>query len=224
MSRMNIEDDVKKLSYWDSLSEEEKTVLMRGTTGRSYQKNEYIHGFSDACLGMVYVCRGSIRVYTTSEEGREVTLFHISEGECCIMSASCVITGISLDVQLLAEEETEIMAVHSGTIQKLMDSNIYVKCFAYELAVKRFSSVVWVMQEILFARFDVRMARFLLSVYEKTGKLNIQMTQEAIAIEVNSAREVVARMLKQFASDNLIELKRGAIVLKNIDGLKKIID
>lgn len=221
---MNIEDDVKKLSYWDSLSEEEKAVLMRGTTGRSYQKNEYIHGFSDACLGMVYVCRGSIRVYTTSEEGREVTLFHISEGECCIMSASCVITGISLDVQLLAEEETEIMAVHSGTIQKLMDSNIYVKCFAYELAVKRFSSVVWVMQEILFAQFDVRMARFLLSVYEKTGKLNIQMTQEAIAIEVNSAREVVARMLKQFASDNLIELKRGTIVLKNIDGLKKIID
>lgn len=221
---MNIEDDVKKLSYWDSLSEEEKAVLMRGTTGRSYQKNEYIHGFSDACLGMVYVCRGSIRVYTTSEEGREVTLFHISEGECCIMSASCVITGISLDVQLLAEEETEIMAVHSGTIQKLMDSNIYVKCFAYELAVKRFSSVVWVMQEILFARFDVRMARFLLSVCEKTGKRNIQMTQEAIAIEVNSAREVVARMLKQFASDNLIELKRGTIVLKNIDGLKKIID
>lgn len=221
---MNIEDDVKKLSYWDSLSEEEKAVLMRGTTGRTYQKNEYIHGFSDACLGMVYVCKGSIRVYTTSEEGREVTLFHISEGECCIMSASCVITGISLDVQLLAEEETEIMAVHSGTIQKLMDSNIYVKCFAYELAVKRFSSVVWVMQEILFARFDVRMARFLLSVYEKTGKMNIQMTQEAIAIEVNSAREVVARMLKQFASDNLIELKRGTIVLKNIDGLKKIID
>lgn len=221
---MNIEDDVKKLSYWDSLSEEEKAVLMRGTTGRTYQKNEYIHGFSDACLGMVYVCRGSIRVYTTSEEGREVTLFHISEGECCIMSASCVITGISLDVQLLAEEETEIMAVHSGTVQKLMDSNIYVKCFAYELAVKRFSSVVWVMQEILFARFDVRMARFLLSVYEKTGKMNIQMTQEAIAIEVNSAREVVARMLKQFASDNLIELKRGTIVLKNIDGLKKIID
>lgn len=221
---MNIEDDVKKLSYWDSLSEEEKAVLMRGTTGRTYQKNEYIHGFSDACLGMVYVCKGSIRVYTTSEEGREVTLFHISEGECCIMSASCVITGISLDVQLLAEEETEIMAVHSGTVQKLMDSNIYVKCFAYELAVKRFSSVVWVMQEILFARFDVRMARFLLSVYEKTGKLNIQMTQEAIAIEVNSAREVVARMLKQFASDNLIELKRGTIVLKNIDGLKKIID
>lgn len=221
---MYIEDAVKKLPYWCFLSEEEKTVLIQGTTCRVYHKNKYIYGFSDACFGMVYVCKGSIRVYMTSEEGREVTLFHISEGECCIMSASCVITGISLDVQLFAEEETEIMAVHSGTIQKLMDSNIYVKCFAYELATNRFSNVVWVMQEILFARFDVRMARFLLSVYEKTGGKKIQMTQEAIAREVNSAREVVARMLKQFASDNLIELKRGTIVLRDIDGLKKIFE
>ena len=140
------------------------------------------------------------------------------------MSASCVITGISLDVQLLAEEETEILAIHSGMVQKLMDSNIYVRCFAYELATKRFSDVVWVMQEILFARFDVRMARFLLSVYEKNGEKKIQMTQEAIAKEVNSAREVVARMLKQFASDELIELSRGAILIKDFEGLKKIIN
>ena len=105
-----------------------------------------------------------------------------------------------------------------------MDSNIYVRCFAYELATQRFSDVVWVMQEILFAGFDVRMARFLLSVYEKTGEKKIQMTQEAIAKEVNSAREVVARMLKQFASDELIELNRGAILIKDFEGLKKIIE
>ena len=140
------------------------------------------------------------------------------------MSASCVITGISLDVQLYAEEETGILAIHSGMVQKLMDSNIYVRCFAYELATKRFSDVVWVMQEILFARFDVRMARFLLSVYEKTGENTIQMTQEAIAKEVNSAREVVARMLKQFASDELIELNRGTILIKDFEGLKNIIE
>lgn len=221
---MNIYKSVEKIPYWDNLSEDERAQLIRGTTSRIYEKGSYIYGMTDACLGMVYVQKGSVRVYITSEEGREVTLFHIVSGEYCIMSASCVITGISLDVQLLAEEETEIMAVHSGTIQKLMDSNIYVKCFAYELAVNRFSNVVWVMQEILFARFDVRMARFLISVYEKTGDEKIQMTQENIATEVNSAREVVARMLKQFASDNLIELKRGTIVLKDIDGLKKIFE
>ena len=221
---MDINELVKQIPFWNNLVDEEKTQLLSGVVLRVYKKDSYIYGTTDACLGMIYVQRGSIRVYITNEEGREITLFHIGSRECCIMSASCVITGISLDVQLLAEEETEIIAIHSGMVQKLMDSNIYVRCFAYELATKRFSDVVWVMQEILFAGFDVRMARFLLSVYEKTGEKKIQMTQEAIAKEVNSAREVVARMLKQFASDELIELNRGAIVIKNIEGLKKIIE
>lgn len=221
---MDINEVVKQIPFWNNLVDEERTHLLSGTVLRTYKKDSYIYGMADACHGMIYVQRGAIRVYITSEEGREITLFHIGSGECCIMSASCVITGISLDVQLYAEEETEILAIHSGMVQKLMGSNIYVRCFAYELATKRFSDVVWVMQEILFARFDVRMARFLLSVYEKTGENKIQMTQETIAKEVNSAREVVARMLKQFASDELIELNRGEILIKDFEGLKKIIN
>ena len=221
---MDISEVIKQIPFWNNLVDEEKTQLLSGVVLRVYKKDSYIYGTTDACLGMIYVQKGSIRVYITNEEGREITLFHIGSGECCIMSASCVITGISLDVQLFVEEETEIIAIHSGMVQKLMDSNIYVRCFAYELATKRFSDVVWVMQEILFARFDVRMARFLLSVYEKTGENKIQMTQEAIAKEVNSAREVVARMLKQFASDELIELYRGVILIKDFEGLKNIIE
>ena len=221
---MDINEVIKQIPFWKNLLDEEKTQLLNGTVLRVYKKDSYIYGMTDACLGMVYVQKGSVRVYITNEEGREITLFHIGSGECCIMSASCVIAGISLDVQLYVEEETEIMAIHSGMVQKLMDSNIYVRCFAYELATKRFSDVVWVMQEILFAGFDLRMARFLLSVYEKTGEKKIQMTQEAIAKEVNSAREVVARMLKQFASDGLIELNRGSILIKDVEGLKKIVE
>jgi len=182
---MDINEVIKQIPFWKNLSDEEKKQLLSGAVLRIYKKDSYIYGMTDACLGMIYVQKGSIRVYITSEEGREITLFHIGSGECCVLSASCVIAGISLDVQLLAEEDTEIVAIHSGMIQKLMDSNIYARCFAYELATKRFSDVVWVMQEIMFARFDVRMARFLLSVYEKTGENKIQMTQEAIAKEVN---------------------------------------
>jgi len=220
---MDINEAIKQLPFWKNLLDEEKIHLLSGAVLRMYKKASYIYGMTDECLGMIYVQKGSIRVYFTTEEGREITLFHIGSGECCIMSASCVISGISLEVQLYVEEETEIIAIHSGMVQKLMDSNIYVRCFAYELATKRFSDVVWVMQEILFARFDVRMARFLLSIYEKTGEKKIQMTQDAIAKEVNSAREVVARMLKQFASDELIELYRGMIIIKDFKGLKKII-
>lgn len=49
------------------------------------------------------------------------------------------------------------------------------------------------------------------------------MTQEEIARQVNSAREVLARMLKQFAADGLLENHRGVIVLKDLSGLEEIV-
>ena len=42
---------------------------------------------------------------------------------------------------------------------------------------------------------------------------------EQIAQHISSAREAVARMLKGFSEDGLVELRRGAITLRNADGL-----
>lgn len=221
---METESALTKLPFWNQLSEKEKVFTQRGSTRRTYEKGFYILGFSDACLGMVYVNKGSIRVYITSEEGREITLFHVSEGDCCVFSSACVIGGITLDVQMIAENDVELLAIHAGTVATLIASNLHFKCFVYELSATRYSTVVWVMQQILFTHFDKRMARLLLSIYEKTGDRTIRMTQETMAQEVNSAREVVARMLRQFASDGWIELSRGTVVLKNIASLKNIVE
>ena len=48
------------------------------------------------------------------------------------------------------------------------------------------------------------------------------MTHEQIAQHISSAREAVARMLKQFTEDGLVELKRGAILLVDIEGIKQL--
>mgnify|MGYP002674172954 CR=1 FL=1 len=39
---------------------------------------------------------------------------------------------------------------------------------------------------------------------------------------ISSAREAVARMLKSFSEDGLVELKRGAITLRDTDGLNHL--
>ena len=69
---------------------------------------------------------------------------------------------------------------------------------------------------------DQRVASFLLESSERSGTKELLITQEQIAEYINSAREVVARMLKEFAMDGLIENRRGSILLLDISGLKKI--
>lgn len=213
---------VRQLPFWDNLSGEEKKRTVQGASVYKFKKGALIYGFQDACMGMVRIMKGSVRVSITSEEGREITLFHIAEGECCIFSSACVISEISLEAQLTAESDTELLAVHAGTVESLMNSNLNVKCFVYELATRRYSSVVWVMQQIIFSHFDQRLASLLLSLSEKTGSRTIRMTQEELAREVNSAREVVTRMLRRFASEGWISLTRGAVTLEDMDALRSL--
>ena len=73
--------------------------------------------------------------------------------------------------------------------------------------------------EIMFKGLDRRLAEFLLAEAERTGTNPIRMTHEQIAQQISSAREAVARLLKSFSEDGLVELRRGAITLRNADGL-----
>lgn len=219
-----MKDDYPKLiPFWSKLSENEKSLVLRSTVIRSYAKGTDIYGFRESCLGMIYIINGSIRVYILSDEGREITLFRYESGETCVLSSSCVIDQITFDTHMEAESDCTLMILNSGSFRKLTDQNIFVRCYMYETLSERFSSVMWTMQQILFERFDSRLASFLISEYERTGSVEIRMTHEQIAQYVNSAREVVARMMKRFSSDGLVELKRGTVILKNTAELKKLI-
>ena len=48
------------------------------------------------------------------------------------------------------------------------------------------------------------------------------MPHERIAQHISSAREAAARMLKSFSEDGLVELKRGAITLRDTGGLNHL--
>ncbi|MGI6742317.1 MAG: Crp/Fnr family transcriptional regulator [Eubacteriales bacterium] len=218
-----VDEYLHLLPYWDKLTESEKDFVKTNSAIQTYDKDRIIQGYSDSCLGMIYVIKGSIRVLMISEEGREITLFRLNSGDSCILSAACVLSQITCETQMIAAENIDILVVTPGAFNSLMNKNLEVRCFTYELATERFSTVVFVLQQIIFARFDQRLAGFLIAYHNRTGLFKLKMTQEAIAVEVNTAREVVARMLKQFASEGLIEMKRGSITFKDIEGLRMLL-
>ena len=156
-----------------------------------------------------------------SDEGREVTLFRLEEGDNCIISAASVLAQINFESYMVVEQPASILIVPVKLFGELCENNIHVRCFAYELATQRFSQVVAAIEQTLFSRLDKRLAKYLLETYEKTGIRDIRMTQEELARQVNSVRETVGRMLKRFAGEGLIENRRGTVVLKDLEKLEK---
>ena len=214
---------LEKLPFWGRLSIDEQELVKKYSSIQKYEKGRLIHGCDSNCLGMITVLKGSIRTYMMSDEGREITLFKLYEKDTCVLAASCIISQITFDTFMTAEEDCDILVIQASAFLQLIEKNIYVKCYMYELSTERFSSVMWSMQQILFMKFDQRLASFLMEEYERTGKNEIKMTHEQIAQNTSSAREVVARMLKRFAADGLVEIKRGTIRLTDVEGLRDII-
>ena len=217
-----MESVLERLPFWKLLTDSEKELVRQNAVIRLYKKGTPVYSSERECLGMLFVMQGEMRTYLLSEEGREVTLFRIYPNDLCVLSASCVISQISFDTQMSAQKDTEALIIPPNIVLFLKEKNISLRCFLYELATKRFSDVMWAMQQILFKRLDQRLALFLMQESQRLGTDTIHMTHEQIAQQISSAREAVARMLKQFSEDGLVELKRGAIRLLDHKGLKAL--
>lgn len=223
---METTDTIKLLSSsftaWEHLTPEEQSGMLANTVLMHYSKGSSIHNGENDCKGMLIIKSGVLRTYMLSESGREITLYRLGKGDCCVLSASCVLSEITFEVQIDAEEDSEVLFVSPLFFQFLMEQNIHAECFAYKTATDRFSDVMWAMQQILFMSMDKRLAVFLWDETAKTGNDIIHLTHEQVARDVGSAREVVSRMLKYFSSEGLVELSRGGIRVLDKKRLRKL--
>ncbi len=202
----------KAFPFWDRISETDRETFLRSSQSVSFKKGTNIHDGNE-CTGVILVKSGSLRLYLLSEDGKEVTLYRLFAGDTCIFSASCVLDAITFDVHIDAEENVECVIVGGCAYEDLSRRVDEVKIYTLESALGRFSDVMWVMQQILFMSMDKRLAIFLLDESAKTGSDVIRLTHEQIAKYMGSAREVVSRMLKYFASEGMIASSRGGIRL-----------
>lgn len=211
------------LNFWDKLSDAEKQLLKNNVETIKYNRGENLHGGDKECVGLILVKSGELRVYILSEEGRDVTLYRLAEGDSCILSASCILSSITFDVLIDAEQDTEVLLFNVGIFSKLAQENIFVENYMYKNTADRFSDVMWAMEQILFMSFDKRLAVFLHDEMIKTESNTINLTHEQIAKYMGSAREVVSRMLKSFESQGILKLSRGKIEIVDKNKLRKLL-
>lgn len=220
------EDDVKYIThvftFWDKLNDNQKKSILNNTEPVQYKKGTTIHAGDNDCVGVLIIKKGELRVYMLSEEGKDITLYRLRDGDICTLSASCILKNITFDVNIDAETDCDILQLDAMFYNQLCSKNIYAENFSQKVIIERFSDVMWTIEQILFMSFDKRLAIFLSDEMNRKQMDIIELTHEQIAKYVGSAREVVSRMLKYFASEGIVELSRGGLKIIDKKKLKKL--
>ena len=198
----------RSFPFWNHMTAEDQKSFLRSSYQVHFDKGMNIHD-GNQCTGIILIKTGSLRLYLLSDDGKEITLGRLFPGEICVLSASCALQSVTVDIFIDSEENSECVVVGGCAYEEISSRMPEVKIFTYEAALSRFSEIMWVMQQILFMSMDKRLAIFLLDEASKNGTDTIKLTHEQIAKYMGSAREVVSRMLKYFASEGMIVSSRS---------------
>lgn len=212
----------KAFPFWEEVSEDERKIILTGSSLIKYQDGQNIHD-STECTGVLVVKTGQLRVYMVSPEGKEITLYKLNPYDVCMLSAACILNNIRFEVMVDAEKESEVYLINPYKYKELKDKNIIVEQFTNSVINSSFSEAMWIMEQIVFMSFDKRLAIFLLEQSDFVKNDTLVLTHDYIAKNMGTAREVVSRMLKYFQTEGMVSLSRGTIVLIDKVKLRKLL-
>lgn len=213
---------VKQIPFWELLTDEQKEKVASHSEIRTFRKGDIICRLINPGIGPFLILEGEVRAIIDDENFREVTLFRLFRNDIALLSAAGVLEYIAFDAKFVVETDSTLLVMSPCMVKKLTEENLAVRCNIFETLADRFSASMLTMHDLLFTRYDRRMASFLVERYVYTGEVEFSITQEEIAKMTSSVREVAGRTIRQFAKDGLVEYGRGRIKLLDIKRLKNM--
>ena len=217
-------DFPKYFPIWDKLTPAQQEKLLEVSHPLHAKAGTVLHNGDSDCMGLLLVRSGQLRVYTLSEEGREITLYRLFEMDICLFSASCVMPNVQFEVVVEAEKDCDLWVIPSCLFKNLMEDSAPAANYANSLITSRFSEVMWLMEQVMWKSFDKRLASFLLQESALEDTTCLKITHERIAAHMGTAREVVTRMLRYFQQEGMVKLTRGTVELTDLKALSDLSD
>jgi len=168
-----------------------------------------------ACSGFPLLLAGEVRVQTIGANGRMLHLYQVNPGESCVITHSCLLGRRDYNAHGSARTVVELCQLPASLFDALVATHPPFREFVFALFGERFVELMTIVDEIAFKRLDQRLARLLL----ERGP-HIKTTHQALADDLGSVREIVTRLLRQFADEGLVELARESITLRDGAGLR----
>lgn len=187
--------------------------LLRAAVVRQLPAGTRIFGPGQAPAHFLMLIDGSIRVQQVSDQGREIVLYRVLAGESCPLTTACLMGFEDYQAEAVAETDITAVAIPRSTFDALIAQSPEFRRFVFTAFSRRVTDLFRVIDDVAFGRMDIRLAHKLLELADAAGI--VTATQQQLASELGSAREVVSRVLTEFRRRGWIESTRGTIELRD---------
>jgi len=200
-------DITKKFSFCLHNVKLAEELILQGRL-QTLPEKSIIYGEGGSCSAIALVISGEIRVYKSNDAGRELTLYEIGPGDTCILNASCILAGIGYPANAITAAKTEVLLLPAGVFRQLLDTHSELQLYVYTMLSQRLTAIMALIEEIVFNRLDRRLFDYLV---ERSDNNIVAKTHQNIASDLDTCREVVSRLFKDFALKGIVRGERNVI-------------
>lgn len=212
-------DDVPALR---GLDEPTKAALREAAIRKQIPRGAVLFRPGDRCVLFPLIAAGVVRVQRVTESGREIVLYRVSTNETCILTTASLLSDDAYSAEGIAETDVTAYIVPAERFANLMSVSASFRALVFDGYSRRIATLMSRIEEIVCTRINVRLAERLLALRGADNR--IAVTQQALAADLGTAREVVGRTLKSFERSGWVKLSRGGAEITDASALRALCD
>jgi CRP-like cAMP-binding protein len=198
------------------------TRLERYTTGRE------VFAKGSPGQSLMAVLRGSIKISSLSDEGKEIVFGIINAGE--IFGEIAVLDGEERSADATAMTDCELLVLNRRDFLHLLETRADLCMILLRILCRRLRQTSEQVEDVMFRHLESRVAKALLQLAESVGlhglqsaSVELHVSQRELGNMAGGSRESVNRILQNRHRQGLIDLGKESVLIRDLEALRRLI-
>ncbi len=219
---MSPTDVLKRVPLFSDLAEAELARFAEVTREREYPKNSVILFEDDPGDALYIVSSGQVKVVLIGEDGREVILSVLGDGD--FFGEMSLIDDEPRSAHVIAMKDSHLLVLRRDDFQARLEEQPKIALKLLRVLVQRLRRADEKIGGLVLLDVNGRVAQLLLDLAEESGgpRITRRLTHHTIAQMIGSSRETVSRAMRELVERGAIDVSRREITIKQPDALRSM--
>jgi len=174
---------------------------------------------------LMAVLRGSVKISSLSDSGKEIvfTIFHAGE----IFGEIAVLDGDERSADATAMTDCELLVLHRRDLLPVLENRADLCMILLKMLCRKLRLTTEQVEDVMFRHLESRVAKALLYLAESAGLRgvhgwSVELSQRELGSMAGGSRESVNKLLQIWHRRGLIDLSKGLIMIRDVEAIKRL--
>jgi CRP/FNR family transcriptional regulator, cyclic AMP receptor protein len=218
---------LRRSSLFAKLGDTEIDAVLAHATVARHAEGDQIFAKGDPGNSMMAVLRGRVTITAPSQDGRQVVLTVMRDGD--VFGEIALLDGKERTADATAATDCELLIVPRRSLISLLERRPDLCIDLLIVLCERLRRTNEQVEDLAFLDLEARIAKVLVRLAEENGAgrspttpVGVKISQRALGELAGGSRESVNKHLQEWKRSGFIEIEKGSIVIHDIEALAEL--